>query len=177
MKLFRVNPQPFDHILSLLLVRMSKDCEGRQPMSAAVRLIANRHVLSSHAMTNFISSYLSANPIGCRGGERKNRTRFYLLADACIALHCQVLLMVGLKENVCVALRYGLLHHVANFFLASVSGFLLVLIGALQIDFVFVFVYRQRKLECGPMPNLMVALPNIGGALCSTPQSLADAHY
>jgi len=25
------------------------------------------------------------------------------------------------------------------------------------------------------MPNLMVALPNIGGALCSTPQSLADA--
>jgi len=33
------------------------------------------------------------------------------------------------------------------------------------------------KLECGPMPNLMVALPNIGGAFCSTPQSLADAHY
>jgi len=33
------------------------------------------------------------------------------------------------------------------------------------------------KLECGPMPNLMVALPNIGDALCSTPQSLADAHY
>ena len=27
------------------------------------------------------------------------------------------------------------------------------------------------------MPNLMVALPNIGGGLCSTPQSLADAHY
>ena len=24
---------------------------------------------------------------------------------------------------------------------------------------------------------MMVALPNIGGALCSTPQSLADAHY
>jgi len=33
------------------------------------------------------------------------------------------------------------------------------------------------KLECGPMPNVMVALPNIGGALRSTPQSLADAHY
>ena len=33
------------------------------------------------------------------------------------------------------------------------------------------------KLECGPMPNVMVTLPNIGGALCSTPQSLADAHY
>ena len=27
------------------------------------------------------------------------------------------------------------------------------------------------------MPNLMVALPNTGGALCSTLQSLADAHY
>jgi len=26
------------------------------------------------------------------------------------------------------------------------------------------------------MPNLMVALSNIGGALCSMPQSLADAH-
>jgi len=34
-----------------------------------------------------------------------------------------------------------------------------------------------RKLECGPMPNVMVALPNIGGALCSIPKSLTDAHY
>ena len=34
-------------------------------------------------------------------------------------------------------------------------------------------------LEYGPMPNVMAALPNIGGALCSasTLQSLADAHY
>jgi len=40
-------------------------------------------------------------------------------------------------------------------------------------------VRRHIKLEqeCGPMPNVMVALPNIGGALCSTPQSLDDAHY
>ena len=36
---------------------------------------------------------------------------------------------------------------------------------------------EEEELECGPMPNLMAALPNIGGALCSTPQSLADAHY
>jgi len=36
---------------------------------------------------------------------------------------------------------------------------------------------KKKKLECGPMPNLMVALPNIRGPLCSTPQSLADAHY
>jgi len=35
----------------------------------------------------------------------------------------------------------------------------------------------HTQLECGPMANLMVALPNICGALCSTPQSLADAHY
>ena len=27
------------------------------------------------------------------------------------------------------------------------------------------------------MPNVMTALPNIGGALCLTPQSLADAQY
>jgi len=27
------------------------------------------------------------------------------------------------------------------------------------------------------MANVMFALPNIGSTLCSTPQSLADAHY
>jgi len=26
------------------------------------------------------------------------------------------------------------------------------------------------------MPNVMAALPKIGGALCSTPQSLTNAH-
>jgi len=36
---------------------------------------------------------------------------------------------------------------------------------------------KKKELECGPMPNMMVALPNIGGALCSKPQSLADAQY
>jgi len=35
---------------------------------------------------------------------------------------------------------------------------------------------HRNKLECGPMPNVMVALPNIGGALCSTPRSLPVAH-
>jgi len=35
----------------------------------------------------------------------------------------------------------------------------------------------SKQLECGPMPIVMAALPNVGGALCSTPQSLADAHY
>jgi len=37
--------------------------------------------------------------------------------------------------------------------------------------------WYSKQLECGPMPNVMAALPNIGGPLCSTPQSLADAHY
>jgi len=27
------------------------------------------------------------------------------------------------------------------------------------------------------MPNVMAALPNIGGALCSTPQCVADVPY
>jgi len=27
------------------------------------------------------------------------------------------------------------------------------------------------------MPNVMVALPNIAGAVCSTPPCLADANY
>jgi len=36
---------------------------------------------------------------------------------------------------------------------------------------------KYSEEECESMPNVMVALLNIGGALCSTPQSLADAHY
>jgi len=36
---------------------------------------------------------------------------------------------------------------------------------------------EKRELECGTMPNVMAALWNIGGDLCSTPQSLAEAHY
>jgi len=36
---------------------------------------------------------------------------------------------------------------------------------------------ENHELECGPVPNVMAALPNIGGALCSMLQSLADAHY
>jgi len=39
------------------------------------------------------------------------------------------------------------------------------------------FSGSYKQLECGPMFNAMAALPNIGGALCSTPQSLADAQY
>jgi len=37
------------------------------------------------------------------------------------------------------------------------------------------FATIKKELECGPMPNAMAALPNIGGNLSSTPQTLADA--
>jgi len=33
------------------------------------------------------------------------------------------------------------------------------------------------KKDKTKMPNVMAALPNIGGGLCSTPQTLAHAHY
>jgi len=36
--------------------------------------------------------------------------------------------------------------------------------------------FLTHGVECGPMPNVMVALPNIGGVVCSTPQTLPDAH-
>ena len=40
--------------------------------------------------------------------------------------------------------------------------------------------YTLTKLisnkKCGQMPNVMAALTNTGGAVCSMPQSLADAH-
>jgi len=36
---------------------------------------------------------------------------------------------------------------------------------------------KKKELECAPMPNVMAGLPNISGALGSTPQSLANAHY
>jgi len=40
-----------------------------------------------------------------------------------------------------------------------------------------IWAINRHKLECEAMLNVMAALPNIGGALCSTPQSLVDAHY
>jgi len=35
---------------------------------------------------------------------------------------------------------------------------------------------KEEELEMWAMPNVMAALPNTVGALCSTPRSLADAH-
>jgi len=39
------------------------------------------------------------------------------------------------------------------------------------------WMQTTTQLECGPMPNVMAALLNIGGTLCSMPQSFADANY
>jgi len=36
---------------------------------------------------------------------------------------------------------------------------------------------NTSSLACGPMPNVMAALLNLGGTLGSMPQSLADTHY
>jgi len=45
-------------------------------------------------------------------------------------------------------------------------------------DLVLFLNISSVKLQAsGPMPNVMAALPNTGGIFCSTPQSLADAHY
>jgi len=38
-------------------------------------------------------------------------------------------------------------------------------------------VLIPNELECGSVPNVMAAVPNAGGAFCSTPQSFADAGY
>jgi len=52
---------------------------------------------------------------------------------------------------------------------------------AKHIYFCCILITSKRladiKLKCKPMPNVIAALPNICGALCSTPQSLDDAHY
>jgi len=38
-------------------------------------------------------------------------------------------------------------------------------------------IRRGKMKEERTMPNVMAVLPNIGGALCLTPQNLADAQY
>jgi len=62
--------------------------------------------------------------------------------------------------------------------LPLISVFVLISYNYVKCSFLFCsFSAYNNQLECGPnMPNVMAALPNIGGALCSTPQSLADAH-
>jgi len=46
-----------------------------------------------------------------------------------------------------------------------------------NVRIIIIIKPNQNELGCGPMINVMAAMPNRGGALCSMPQSLADAHY
>jgi len=48
--------------------------------------------------------------------------------------------------------------------------------GGMEVDGA-ICEFSPIQLECGPVPNVMAALSNIGGALCSTPQSLAHIQY
>jgi len=51
-------------------------------------------------------------------------------------------------------------------------NFVLRILSSLN-DYHFVATATQHGInnqKCGPMPNVMAVLPNIGGALCSTPQ-------
>jgi len=47
--------------------------------------------------------------------------------------------------------------------------------GEVMANIIVAYFLLTHIVECGPMPNLMAALPSVGGALCSTPQTLADA--
>jgi len=75
-----------------------------------------------------------------------------------------------------------LVHHsVCTYFFLCVSRTtLLKKLSIYSVTFGQGYIMAHKlniKLECGQLPNVMATLPNIGGALCSTPQSLADAHY
>ena len=70
------------------------------------------------------------------------------------------------------------MYYQQSFMAETISGQRLVSCRAAQLYHSWLVGCRpSMKLECGPMPNVMVALPNIGGALCSTPQNLAEAQY
>jgi len=43
-----------------------------------------------------------------------------------------------------------------------------VLVAATELPQLLLLQNANKK--CGPMPNVMAAMPNIGGTLCSTPQ-------
>jgi len=65
-------------------------------------------------------------------------------------------------------------HSSLNIFRVNITH---LLNGLWAAELVLSHKKEHTQLECGAMPNIMAALLNIGGALCSTTQSLADAHY
>ena len=70
----------------------------------------------------------------------------------------------------------GLLHYIANVF-SKARLYLSTRYSSRRPRLTCLLFTTENKLQCGPVPNAMAALPNIGGALCSTQQSLADVHY
>ena len=66
---------------------------------------------------------------------------------------------------------------IAKVFMTHVQHFFRKSLSKANFERKLSTVSLTLQLECGPMPNVMAALPNIGGALCSMPQSLADVHY
>jgi len=49
------------------------------------------------------------------------------------------------------------------------AGSVYTVIRVRLLRVIFLLYRPNSKLERGPMPNVMAALPNVGGALCSTP--------
>jgi len=92
------------------------------------------------------------------------------MSTACVT-HCLHACQLRLCRSCTIARsksNYSNYHFATNHFCDSVSIF-----SCHYTNEHVVFV----KLECGPMPNVMAALPNTGGAFCSTPQGLVDTHY
>ena len=91
--------------------------------------------------------------------DRTDRLISVVYAESCVCrcLQLAVCLSVRLRRSTDV----------------MIGGLRVVVCGYGEVS--SLFSRHIRKLECGPMPNGMAALPNVGGALFSTPQSLADA--
>jgi len=72
--------------------------------------------------------------------------------------------------DVDVSLATQILQHyvIVSRYIASIQ--LLAKIDRESVIYLFniEILHRKVKLECGPMPNVMDALPNIGGVLCES---------
>jgi len=73
--------------------------------------------------------------------------------------------------------KYGNIHN-SNSVISNNSTYVNLIINAMANDHCYIKMIAfdgqcttYAKLECGPMPNVMAALPNVGGALGSMPQT------
>jgi len=103
---------------------------------------------------------------------------FFAQRVALFAQRVAIICYALYKKMQRVANFFSALHFSCNAFLCSTQYFWATRSNLFTTRcYKLLRVVDINQLECGPMPNLMVALPNTGGALYSTPQSLADAHY